>query len=360
MPTLTIPPSTANTPGFSFDLGNTLGALEISILVALFLSRILTVQVWLYFQRFWRDPWGFKPLVGVSWSLDLGHTIAICHTLYTITVLQYGQPQLLIIPPLSLDTALLISGCGWFTYRLYKLTERITLPLICAVLALARFVGTVGLSSIALHQYTLPEYNARAGWLIEAIVIVSACLDTILVLTLCYHLTSWRTEQTRVMRKILNQPITWTIESGALTIVGALGILITFSGLGKCAGLTKYAVIYIGFFVVLPKLFSNSLLLSLNARERFAQLLRANAHSMNGPVSPPTIQLANIPGSPPPAASVEFRNYTSEGSTLGEEVTPLKARKFIGEQRHSYGAKEALSASHGWREHSSLNGSQLY
>ncbi|KAJ6595174.1 hypothetical protein DFH09DRAFT_1357887 [Mycena vulgaris] len=359
MPTLTISPSTADTPGFSFDLGNTVGALEISILVALFLSGILTVQVWLYFQRFWRDPWGLKLLVGVSWSLDLGHTIAICHTLYTITVLQYGQPQLLIIPPLSLDTAILISGFvgpleqGWFTYRLYRLTKRITLPLICALLALARFVGIMGLSFLALHQYTLPEYNARAGWLIEAIVIVSASLDAILVLTLCYRLTSWRTEQNRVMRKILNQLITWTIETGALTIVGALGLLITYLTM-------KDNLVYVGFFVVLPKLFSNSLLLSLNARERFAQLIRTNANSMNGPVSPPTFQLTDIPSSPPPAASVEFRNYTSEGSTLGDDVTSLKAREFIGEQRHSYGAKEALSVSHGWREQSSLNGSQLY
>jgi hypothetical protein len=86
---------------------------------------------------------------------------------------------------------------GWLTFRLYKLTNAPVLPLFCTALAFARFVGIVGLSFIALQAYPITEYNARAGWLIETIVIISAVLDTILVLALCYHLSSWRLDKSR-------------------------------------------------------------------------------------------------------------------------------------------------------------------
>jgi hypothetical protein len=66
---------------------------------------------------------------------------------------------------------------GWFTYRLRRLTKRVALPFFCLVLTLARFVGLIGLSVIALHQYSLPEYNKRASWIIESVLIVSAVLD---------------------------------------------------------------------------------------------------------------------------------------------------------------------------------------
>ncbi|KAJ7494005.1 hypothetical protein FB451DRAFT_1215834 [Mycena latifolia] len=307
MPNFPVPASLARDADSTplFDLATTIGALEISVLVALFLAGILVVQVWLYFQKSSRDHWGLKVLVGVTWVLDVGHTIALCHTLYTITVTQYGQPEKLIIPPLSLDTAILLSGFigpleqGWFTYRLYRLSNQLTLALFCTLLAGARFVGIIWLSVIALHAYPLPEYTLRAGWLIEAIVIVSATLDTVLVTALCFYLSSWRRDGSPGVQKILTQIMTWSVETGAMTIIGALGLIITFLTMPN-------NFIYIGFFVVIPKVFSNALLLSLNARERFAQLLRDNSQLVRAPLSRPTIPLVGHAG------SVQFRTHRSE------------------------------------------------
>ncbi|KAJ7443569.1 hypothetical protein FB451DRAFT_1240363 [Mycena latifolia] len=307
MPTFPVPASVTRDADSTplFDIATTIGALEISVLVALFLGGIVMVQVWLYFQKSFRDHWGLKVLVGVTWVLDLGHTIALCHTLYTITVTQYGQLEKLIIPPLSLDTSILISGFigpleqGWFTYRLYKLSNRLTLALFCTLLAGARFVGIIRLSAIALHAYPLPEYTVRAGWLIEAIVIVSATLDTVLVTALCFYLSSWRRDQSRGVQKILTQIMTWSVETGSMTIIGALGLLITFLTMPN-------NFVYIGFFAVIPKLFSNALLLSLNARERFAQLIRDTSQPVRAPLSRPTVPLVGHAG------SVQFRTHRFE------------------------------------------------
>ncbi|KAJ7246494.1 hypothetical protein C8J57DRAFT_1675300, partial [Mycena rebaudengoi] len=215
----------------------TIGALELGVLLAIFLSGVVTVQVYVYFLQY-RDHWGLKFLVLLVWCLDCGHTIAISHTLYTITVTQYGHPELLIVPPASLDSVILLSGFmgpleqGWFTYRLYKFTNNFQLPLLCACLSFARLVGSIGLSSVALQRLTLPDYYARVDWLVTAILAVGAAVDTILVISLCYYLSSRRSNGP-AMRKPMNQLITWTIETGAMTTLCAIAVLITIS-LPRC------------------------------------------------------------------------------------------------------------------------------
>jgi hypothetical protein len=53
----------------------------------------------------------FSFKVALVWALDFSHTIAICNAIYTITVIQYGHPELLIFVPNSLNAAILLSGC---------------------------------------------------------------------------------------------------------------------------------------------------------------------------------------------------------------------------------------------------------
>ncbi|KAJ7244866.1 hypothetical protein C8J57DRAFT_1524665 [Mycena rebaudengoi] len=256
----------------SFNPNSTIGALEVGVFVAIFLSGVVTVQVYIYLMRYTKDPWGLKFLVRAHsfpgepcpqkkqvllvWCLDFGHTIAICHALYIITVTQYGKPELLIVPPASLDSVIILSGFvgpleqGWFTYRLYKFTKTL-LPLLCGLLSFIRLVGSIGLSIIALEGLPLPEYNARVAWLVAAILSVGAAVDTILVISLCYYLGSWRSTGP-AMRKPLNQLMTWTIETGAITTLGATTLLITYLTM-------KDTFVYMGVFVILAKCMTRAL-----------------------------------------------------------------------------------------------------
>ncbi|KAJ7166138.1 hypothetical protein C8R46DRAFT_1219892 [Mycena filopes] len=231
----------------------------------------------------------------------------------TVGALETGilvAPETLLIPPLSLDTAILLSGFigpleqGWFTYRLYRLTKSPVLPLLCMCLTFARLVGIIGLSTIALHAYPIPEYNERAGWIIEAIVIISAAVDTTLATTLCYYLSSWRLDKSRVLHKIVNQIMIWTVEPGAATIFGALGLLVTYLTM-------KDNYVYVGFFVIIPKLFANSLLLSLNAREQFSNTMHSNAL---------TLGQANLSM----VAQLEMPSFSSPSASLGMNILGIQ------------------------------------
>ncbi|KAJ6494285.1 hypothetical protein C8R45DRAFT_1212334 [Mycena sanguinolenta] len=264
-----LPPNAGDALDLPFPLSTTVGALELGVLVAIFLSGVLTVQLYIYFDRYPKDPTNFKVMVALVWILDFGHTLALGHFIYTITVVQYGQPALLAIPPKSLGVSILLSGFigpleqGWFTYRLYRFTKTFFLPVICASLSLLRLGGSTALFAYTLKEPDIQEYATHLYWLIEAVVIVGAAVDAILAVALCYYLSFWRTGFRRT-NKLLNQLMTWTIETGAVTTTGALALLLTFLTM-------KDNLVYLGLFCLMAKLFSNSLLFSLNARERFAR-----------------------------------------------------------------------------------------
>ncbi|KAJ6536305.1 hypothetical protein B0H19DRAFT_1271095 [Mycena capillaripes] len=290
------PTSPGDALDIPFPLSTTVGALEIGVLFGVFLFGVLTVQMYIYFDRFPNDPTSFKFMVGLGWILDCGHTISICHFIYIITVTQYGQPALLAIPPKSLDASILLSGLigpleqGWFTYRLHRFTKTLPLPLICVILSLLRVGGSIALFAFSFMEPTIQGYDTRVMWIIEAVVIVGAAVDVILAVALCYYLSFWRTGGFRRTNKLVNQLMTWAIETGAITSAGALAIFISFLTM-------KDNLVYIGFFCMMAKLFSNSLLFSLNARERFAHIcaqalsIAVSEHSATQLVSPRSFEL---------------------------------------------------------------------
>lgn len=83
---------------------------------------------------------------------------------------------------------------GWFTYRLYRFTKTLPLPLICVILSPGRLGGSTALFAVSLEDLHIQTYVNRVMWLIEAVVIVGAVVDVVLAFALCYYLSSWRTD----------------------------------------------------------------------------------------------------------------------------------------------------------------------
>ncbi|KAJ7453480.1 hypothetical protein FB451DRAFT_669259 [Mycena latifolia] len=249
-----------------FDAASTIGALQIGALFAVCLFGAVTVQVALYYTRFPTDPYVLKGLVALVWCLDFSHTVSICHAIYIITVVQYGHPELLAVAPNSLNFAVLLSGFigpleqGWFAYRLYKFSGSRYLPLVCVLLSAGRACGSIALATVAFRRMPILTFVEDWGWLIVALLIVGVVTDVILVLSLCYHLSAWRGDGFIRMNRLVNRLMRWSIETGLLTSVVAIALLLCFITM-------KDTFNWIAVSFVLSKLFSNSLLFSLNARE---------------------------------------------------------------------------------------------
>ncbi|KAF5352051.1 hypothetical protein D9758_009402 [Tetrapyrgos nigripes] len=150
--------------------------------------------------------------------LDLGHTISVCHVIYTLTITDYGAGILRTIEQV------------WFIRRLYMFSKNIYLAGICAVLALTRFIASMGLTVIAFQRISLPEFGTRFSWLVNRVLTTTAANDVLLAAFLSYCLNRTKDEHIEGSRmsKVLNQLIVIAVESGAITSICAVAVLVCF------------------------------------------------------------------------------------------------------------------------------------
>jgi hypothetical protein len=215
-------------------------------------------------------------LVAVILLFDTIHQILIAHTLYVYTVTNYGNPLALGQLVWSLLVEVLFNGFIalfvqlFLTMRIWRLSER-SIPLTVTVLFLvfSEFGCIIAYSIKSLSFTTFAEITSlkRLSITVNAL---AALGDVLIAAALCYLLHSSRTGFQR-SDTIINKLIVFAVNTGLLTSICAVASLISITVAGN-------TFVYICFFFVLGRLYSNSLLATLNAR----QMIRAAAdHTEN-------------------------------------------------------------------------------
>ncbi|KAJ7640802.1 hypothetical protein DFH06DRAFT_1097928 [Mycena polygramma] len=257
------PPSLEPIPSFN----NTLGALQIGVLVSYLLFGVTTSQAYFYYTRFPEDDRKIKIFAAFIWICELAHAICIGHALYTVTILDFGQPERLVRAPKSMSTAILFSGIVspcvqvFLALRIYWLSQKTfkVIPCLCWTLSFLEVVMSCALFALGLQMKSLAGYVVQWGWLIISVLAVGAGVDWIIAATLVYLLAGQREFAHNRTAVAVDKLIKWTIETGLVTSAGGIAILICFLTM-------KDNFIWLGFFVVLARSFSNSLFASLNSR----------------------------------------------------------------------------------------------
>ncbi|KAF7296257.1 Glycoside hydrolase [Mycena chlorophos] len=303
----------------------TLGAIEVGILVAVCLFGALCVQTVLYFTRFPWDPVLLKVLVFVVWALDLAHTVLICRSIYEVTVSDYAHPASLANElPTGLAIAGFLSGVigplqqAWFAYRVHRFSRRLTIPLISLALCAARLALSVALLALVLRVaepgagISVTTFSAPdgPGTVMEALLVLGAANDMLLVCALCYYLSRWRGEGVQRVNRLVTRLMYASIETGLLTSFCAIALVICFVKM-------RDNFVWVGLSVVLCKLFSNSLLFTLNTRRR----------SLHTPPPTGTVPKRRESGHTLHGASIEFKLEDAEDflPTLGRHSHPPHA-----------------------------------
>lgn len=205
--------------------------------------------------------------------LELAHAISVSYGLYLQTITQYGEPETLLKLPFGFDTCLffssgiaLLAQC-FFARRVWVVTDKKLIPVICFIMASLRFVGSILLAAEAYKMVTLFKYEDQWEWLITFILVDGACVDVMVAFSLCYNLIEHRRSVTVSLRtvRLLDQLIMWTIQTGLITSLAAVTMTICFLTM-------KDNYIWLGVYMFLARLFSNSLLASLNARSNLRKL----------------------------------------------------------------------------------------
>ncbi|KAJ3931813.1 MAG: hypothetical protein NXY57DRAFT_1005833 [Lentinula lateritia] len=248
------------------DLDSTVGVLEIGNVVATYFFGIITLQTYFFFRAFPNDKPLVKTAVAAVFGFELGHTITSLHALYIVTVTDFGQPQLIVKLPDSINITLLFEGMitivvqGFFITRVQRLSKVHKMIIrffwICAVL---RFAASVALTIFGVQTQSTTTYVADWSWLLTTLFALGAFVDLGVALALCVYLYSQRSTSIARTTILLDRLIAFTLTTGLLTsIISVVTVL--------CYVTMPDNSVWILMYTLLAKSYSNSMMVSLNSR----------------------------------------------------------------------------------------------
>jgi len=295
---------------------STVGAVEIGMLLGSFLFGLVTCQAYVYYQRFPKDTILFKLLVGVIWSVELCHTVANSSYLYTMTVTNYANPIGVITAPVSLGIGIMCSAFigplvqAWFAYRVLKFSGSFYIPIACWFLSALRCASTIAVAVEAIQAAggDVIEFERTYRWLLIFILTVGAAVDILIAASLCYYFRK-HAKKSGVFSKTMNQLMLWTIESGLLTSVTAVTMLV-------CYLTMQDNYIWIAIFTFLAKLFSNTFLAALNARNPKSHDLNEKADKKQRCISISTFGTSTSSFNSPYSPNTSHTSFTTPAASV--------------------------------------------
>ncbi|KAJ6571656.1 hypothetical protein B0H19DRAFT_1372661 [Mycena capillaripes] len=267
----------------SFNPDTTLGAYELGVLASYILFGVTTTQVYIYYRRFPDDSLNLKALVAFVWICEAAHAVCFGHTLYTYTISDYGHPERIAGAfPKSLLVATFLTGVlavcvhGFFSIRIYRFTKHVYIPCLIWVMTFLQMLGRTVLFGTAVRMASIISYQLKWAWLSTSVWIVSAATDLVITTTLVAVLIRRRAYAQKRTAAVVDRVILWSLETGMLTSASAIGSLVCFMTM-------KDNFIFLAFFAIEARGYSNSLLATLNSR--------VTLRAMNEVSSTPTIEL---------------------------------------------------------------------
>lgn len=315
-PTLPIP---------RFD--NTLGALLIGGLVASALWGITCVQSYTFFTSNTKDSPLFKLLVFLLWALDTFDSCLHSHVLYYYMVSNYLNPQALLVPIWSVILHVAITLFSnfiirsLFARRVYRLSHG-NIPLTAWIIAVSMTDLVSGLvisvKTFSLSSYAALDTLANLMYLCFAAGTIS---DLSVAVSLCYLLHTSRTGFPKT-DTIINLLMQYTVNTGLIVAIDAAAGMFCYIAM-------PHNLIFLGFYLLLNKLYLNSYLAALNAREAILE-------KIDEPVS---IHLSDISRR---FTSPQSQDTSSPSSQTFDKMNQLEGMKISVEVHRSVDGHTAL------------------
>ncbi|KAG5718858.1 hypothetical protein E4T56_gene6370 [Termitomyces sp. T112] len=244
---------------------NTLGAILVGGLLSMALWGVTCSQTFTFFTRNPRDSSLFKALIAFLWMLDTFDSVLNCHILYFYLVSNYLNPLAITRPIWSVMIHVAITSISdflirsMFAQRFYRLSKGnliittwimavSTLDLVCGFVITAK---AFGISSYA-------ELDELSTWFYINFASGTAS-DFSVALSLSWMFVRSRTGFRRT-DDLVNTLMTYTVYTGLIV------------GIDAALGMIFYTVmpsnfIFLAFYLLLSKLYLNSYLAVLNARD---------------------------------------------------------------------------------------------
>ncbi|KAI0726468.1 hypothetical protein C8Q72DRAFT_526455 [Fomitopsis betulina] len=240
----------------------TYGPIFVGVVFNIVLYGIMITQTFLYFSMYKKDKLWMKLFVALLFLCDTLNCAFDITFLYLPLVngfgdlagLDYASWVFATDPALTAMIALFVQM--FFAWRVKVLTGKLPAVILIAFCSLCQWCGGIG-TAIAVGM--IPEFTHFQKF--ELIVIVwlafSAVADTVIAISLVWHLRKHKTGFSQT-DDVVNKIIRTTVQTGLITALCAIIDLMLF--LATPSGL------HLIFNLPLSKLYTNSLMSSLNSR----------------------------------------------------------------------------------------------
>ncbi|KAJ7116125.1 hypothetical protein C8R43DRAFT_1242339 [Mycena crocata] len=246
-------------------IDNTYGLLYMAVVISSSLYGAGILQFWMYIRKYHsRDPLLVKTLVCAVLVCDTCQQALLCHSVYRYLVSSIGNPALL---PTVVDTLMieLFFSCAiatmvqqFYCWRIFKIGKSVTLTAAVSLVSWTSCVLLLVYSAKAVRLPLLSEVITLKTLSIVANT-MSAVADISISVVLVVLLHTAKTGFKR-STDLINRLMVFTFNTGLPTSVFALVATV-------CIAAFPDTFLYIFFFLLLGRLYTNSLLVTLNSRE---------------------------------------------------------------------------------------------
>ncbi|KAL4248394.1 hypothetical protein ABKN59_006851 [Abortiporus biennis] len=244
----------------------TMGAILLGSLISVFLSGIVTMQVFVYYRVYPNDRFLFKALVVMIWGLDVLHSAMVCASNWYYLVANFGNTSSTDFIPWAVAVTIALTAIitflvhVFFAHRILTLSKNnmiITLPI--AVFASVRLAAALitASQSVRLKSYVL--LADKFNWAFTLGLSIAAVIDVVIAAALCLYLHQSRTGFSS-MDGIIDSITLYTVENGMLTCLTTIITLI-------CWLTMRHNLIWLALHFAISKLYANAFMATLNARK---------------------------------------------------------------------------------------------
>ncbi|CAL1711157.1 unnamed protein product [Somion occarium] len=260
---MSAPPALTPLPFSSLD--STLGALYVGNVLVAFFCGITSFQTYVYFVRNPKDNLALKSAIFILWVIDMVHLAFLSHSFYIYTITNYANPLALLKVQWGLSALVALTDVsdaivrGIFAHRIWSLSgHNYFLTALIAVASLVVFVSGM-IFSVRCAQLGEFLKLQSISWLMYLSLGTIALADIIIAASLCILLKKQVTVSKRT-QSIMRTLMLYSINASALTSIFSIACLVTYATMPD-------NLVFLAIYVVIPKLYFNSLLAMLNSRK---------------------------------------------------------------------------------------------
>ncbi|PCH34532.1 hypothetical protein WOLCODRAFT_139416 [Wolfiporia cocos MD-104 SS10] len=257
------------------EIENLAGALLIEMFMAVLLYGITTTQAYMYWWNYPNDSKLTRRTVVTIWFLETVHTAFCLDMIYSYVIVDFGNiariEKIVWSVGATVLTAVIIAAIvqSFFIHRIWILSQHslvmTIIPAVCLFLRVALGCATATLTWTigywpAFRTSIGPMFTLTTGLSLAALV------DFIIAAAMIYYLRRSQTSSRRTAH-LIRSIEAYVINTGSLTMLVSVAIVLTFT-------LEKGSLLFTGLVEIQSKLYANSFLASLNARQYLTESTR--------------------------------------------------------------------------------------